>query len=101
METGMLSMLLQSLLGLALVLGLFALLVWGARRLNLHHGSSMQSDFKIIQRMHLDSKNSIVEIRHKDQHYLLGLSPGGMVQLSAEPDIPTAKGKGNNTTNDT
>ncbi len=81
METNMLSMLLQSILGLALVLGIFALLVWGMRRLNLHQGGPVQRDFKIVQRMYIDSKNSIVEVRHKDQHYLLGLSPGGMVQL--------------------
>lgn len=74
-------MLLQSMLGLAFVLGLFALLVWGARRLNLHNGGIIQRDFKIIQRMHIDNKHSVVEIRHKDHHYLLGLSPGGMVQL--------------------
>jgi len=81
MQTGMLSMVLQSMLGLAFVLGLFALLVWAARRLNLHQGGPLHGDFKIVQRLHIDSKNSIVEIRHKEQHYLLGLSPGGMVQL--------------------
>ncbi|MBN4077213.1 FliO/MopB family protein [Mariprofundus ferrooxydans] len=91
METGMLSMLLQSLLGLAFVLGLFALLVWAARRLNLHQGGAVHGDFKIIQRMHLDSKNSIVEIRHKDKHYLLALSPGGTVQLRPEHALNSNK----------
>lgn len=81
-------MLLQSLFGLALVLALFAFLVWGARRLNLHNGGSAHRDFKIIQRMHLDNKNSIVEIRYHDQHYLLGLSPGGMVQLQSDHPNP-------------
>jgi len=104
METGMLSMVLQSLFGLALVLALFALLVWAARRLNLHNGGPAHSDFKIIQRMHLDSKNSIVEIRYHDQHYLLGLSPGGMVQLQSHtnnnPEQPT-KTKGHIATDDT
>ncbi len=84
METSMLSMLFQSMLALAFVLALFALLVWGMRRLNLHNGGPAKGDFKIIQRMHIDNKNSIVEIRHKDQHYLLGLSPGGMVQLRTD-----------------
>ncbi|MDQ6998643.1 MAG: flagellar biosynthetic protein FliO [Mariprofundus sp.] len=84
METSMLSLLLQSMLGLAIVLGIFALLVWGMRRLNLHQGGPNQRDFKIIQRLYIDSKNSIVEVHHKDQHYLLGLSPGGMVQLHGE-----------------
>jgi len=84
METSMLSLLLQSMLGLAVVLGIFALLVWGMRRLNLHQGGPSQRDFKIIQRLYIDSKNSILEVHHKDQHYLLGLSPGGMVQLHSE-----------------
>ncbi len=87
METNMLSMLLQSMLGLALVLGIFALLVWGMRRLNLHQGGPVQRDFQIVQRMYIDSKNSIVEVHHKGQHYLLGLSPGGMVQLRSDPTL--------------
>jgi len=90
-------MLLQSMLGLAFVLGLFALLVWGARRLNLHNGGMVQRDFKIIQRMHIDNKHSIVEIRHKDQHYLLGLSPTGMMQLQPyeRPTTDSIKDKPN------
>lgn len=91
METGMLSMLLQSMLGLALVLGIFALLVWGMRRLNLHQGGPLQRDLKIVQRMYIDSKNSIIEVRHKDQHYLLGLSPGGMVQLRSDRTLNKTK----------
>jgi len=91
METGMFSMVVQSMIGLALVLGLFALLVWAARRLNLHQGGPLQSNFKVIQRIHIDSKNSIVEIRHHDQHYLLGLSPGGMVQLNPKQRLNPTK----------
>jgi len=91
METNMLSMLLQSMLGLALVLGIFALLVWGMRRLNLHQGGPIQRDLKIVQRFYIDSKNSIVEVRHKDQHYLLGLSPGGMVQLHSDQTFNKTK----------
>jgi len=83
----MLPMLLQSLIALAFVLGIFALLVWGMRRLNLHNGGPKKGDFKIIQRMHIDNKHSVVEIRHKDQHYLLGLSPGGMVQLHTDQTL--------------
>ncbi|MDX8390857.1 MAG: flagellar biosynthetic protein FliO [Mariprofundaceae bacterium] len=87
----MLPMLLQSLLGLALVLGIFALLVWGMRRLNLHQGGPLQRDFQIVQRIYIDSKNSIVEVRHKGQHYLLGLSPGGMVQLHGDQTLIKTK----------
>ncbi len=87
----MLSMLVQSMVGLAFVLGLFALLVWVARRLNLHQGGPIRGNFKVIQRIHIDSKNSIVEIRHNDQHYLLGLSPGGMVQLKPGQSLKPSK----------
>ena len=74
-------MVLQSLLALAAVLGLFALMIWGMKRFQLHTGGPAQRDFKVIQRIHIDNKNSIVEIRHRGAHYLLGLSPGGMTQL--------------------
>ena len=91
MDSNLLSMLLQSLIALAFVLGIFALLVWGVRRLNLHNGGPKQRDFKIIQRIHIDNKHSVVEIRHKDQHYLLGLSPGGMVQLHTDQALLPSK----------
>jgi len=80
----MLTMALQSLLGLCIVLGLFALVIWGMRRFQQQSGKTLKRDLKIIQRIHLDSKNSIVEISHQDRHYLLGLSPGGMVQLHSD-----------------
>ena len=84
MQHGMLMMALQSLLGLCLVLGLFALIIWGLRRFQQQRGSMLKRDFRIIQRIHIDSKNSIVEICHQGRHYLLGLSPGGMVQLHSD-----------------
>jgi len=81
MQHSMLIMALQSLLGLGVVLGLFALMIWAVRRFQQRSGQSVKRDFTIIQRIHLDNKNSIVEVRHQNRHYLLGLSPGGMVQL--------------------
>jgi len=89
METGMLAMVLQSLLGLSLVLGLFALIVWGVRRFQQHSGNAVERDFQIIQRLHLDNKNSLVEIRHQGSRYLLGLSPGGMIQLHSKHRLDT------------
>ncbi len=82
-------MVLQSLIGLSLVLALFAFVIWGVRRFQLHNGSAVNRDFKIIQRLHLDNKNSLVEVRHQGRHYLLGLSPGGMVQLHSDGAIHT------------
>ncbi len=85
----MLTMVLQSLVGLSLVLALFALVIWAVRRFQQHSGSSIGRDFKVIQRLHLDNKNSLVEIRHQGRHYLLGLSPGGMVQLHSDHALHT------------
>lgn len=77
-------MLMQSLLGLAFVLGLFALLVWGMRRLQERQGISNNSDFRVVRKIHIDQRNSIVEITHQGQQYLLALSPGGVAQLRAD-----------------
>jgi len=88
MDTNLLSMVLQSLLALAAVLGLFALMVWGMKRFQLHSGGPVQRDFKVVQRIHIDNKNSIIEVRHRGMHYLLGLSPGGMIQLRSEDALP-------------
>ena len=90
MDTNLLAMVLQSLLGLSLVLGLFALIIWGVRRFQHHSGNAVERDFKIIQRLHLDNKNSLVEIRHQGRHYLLGLSAGGMVQLHSDQALSAA-----------
>jgi len=89
MDTHLLAMVLQSLFGLSAVLGLFALVVWGVRRFQNQQPGTKNRDFKIIQRMHLDNKNSIVEIRHQGQHYLLGLSPGGICQLRSDHALTT------------
>ncbi|PIP02051.1 MAG: hypothetical protein COW18_01670 [Zetaproteobacteria bacterium CG12_big_fil_rev_8_21_14_0_65_54_13] len=83
MEQGMLAMVLQSLLGLAFVLGLFALLVWGMRRMQGGQAGS-PADFRVMQKIHIDNRNSIVEIRHQGRQYLLAMSPGGITQLRAD-----------------
>ncbi|TLS66790.1 hypothetical protein FE236_01400 [Mariprofundus erugo] len=87
MQSGMLAMLMQSLLGLAFVLGLFALLVWGMRRFQERQGISNNSDFRVVRKIHIDQRNSIVEITHQGQQYLLALSPGGVAQLRADHTI--------------
>ena len=81
-------MVIQSLLALSAVLGLFALMIWGMKRFQLHTGGPTQRDFKVIQRIHIDNKNSIIEVRHHGMHYLLGLSPGGMIQLRSKDALP-------------
>ncbi|MDQ6993375.1 MAG: flagellar biosynthetic protein FliO [Mariprofundus sp.] len=79
----MLPMLLQSLLGLAFVLGLFALLVWAMRRVQSHLGKH-STNFRVMQKIHIDNRNSIVEINHQGKQYLLALSPGGIIQLRSD-----------------
>lgn len=86
----MLAMVLQSLLGLALVLGLFALVVWGTRRFQQQRGGMIRRDFSVVGRLHLDHKHSLVEVRHEGRHYLLGISPAGMVQLHGDQSITQA-----------
>ncbi|MDX8405936.1 MAG: flagellar biosynthetic protein FliO [Mariprofundus sp.] len=83
MEHSMLPMLLQSLLGLAFVLGLFALLVWGMRKMQGQQNSS-PIDFRVMRKIHIDNRNSVVEIRHQGRQYLLAMSPGGITQLRAD-----------------
>ncbi|OIO67523.1 MAG: hypothetical protein AUJ57_11115 [Zetaproteobacteria bacterium CG1_02_53_45] len=91
MDTSLFSMLFQSLLALAAVLGIFALMVWAMRRFQQQTGSGKVLDFKVIQRIHIDSKNSIVEIRHRGSHYLLGLSPGGLTQLRPDQALSVSE----------
>jgi len=88
METSLLSMLLQTMLALAFVLGLFALLVWGMRRLQ---GKQVGNpvDFRVIRKIHIDNRNSIVEIQHQGRQYLLAMSAGGITQLRADHCLPS------------
>jgi len=79
-------MALQSLFGLAFVLGLFALLVWGMRRMQGRQINNPAS-FRVIQKIHIDNRNSIVEIRHQGRQYLLVMSPGGITQLRADHSL--------------
>lgn len=82
-------MMAQSIGALALVLAIFAGLVWALRRFQEkvvpHKGGQMQ----VIQRLHLDSKNSVVEIQHGQQHYLLGVGVHGVQKIDAvHPSSP-------------
>lgn len=89
MDSGLLSMMFQSMLALAFVLGLFALLVWGMRRFQGGIiGRPAGQDFRVIKRIHLDNKHSLVEVSHEGQRYLIGLSQGGMIQLRPDQALP-------------
>jgi len=89
MTDNFLPMMLQSIAALAAVLALFAGLVWLVRRLQ---GSSFQvqkdGQIKIVQRLALDTKHSLVEVVRGQRHYLIGLSPDGMTAITQHIDWP-------------
>ncbi|MBL1353176.1 MAG: flagellar biosynthetic protein FliO [Zetaproteobacteria bacterium] len=78
----------QSIAALALVLAIFAGLVWVLKRLQQQHlpkrhkGEAM----RVVQRLSLDSQHSVVEISRGDKHYILGLS-NGHIKLIEKVDV--------------
>ena len=78
MEQGLGMMMLQSIAALAAVLALFAVLVWGMKRLQYRTGSSETSSMRVLQKISLDTRHSLVEVQHGNYRYLLGLSTDGM-----------------------
>ncbi len=81
-DTGFAMMMAQSIGALALVLAIFAGLVWLIRRFQDKVVPSKEGQMQIIQRLHIDSKNSVVEIRHGKQHYLLGVGIQGIQKIA-------------------
>lgn len=86
-------MLLQSIAALAGVLALFALFVWGMKRFQNHTLSSGTSNMRVLQRLSLDSRHSLIEVQRGDKHYILSISSVAGVSVvesfRAEPvDMP-------------
>lgn len=101
MQDGFLTMMLQSVAGLAVVLAIFGLLVWMLKRLQQQryaHGDG--SAMRVVQRFGIDAKHSVVELHHGGRSYLIGISPGGMNTIAsfragepgAFPDTPVTGG---------
>lgn len=91
MDQSFLSLIFQSLLALAAVLGLFALMVWGMRRFQQRlPGWQPRSgqDFRIQRRLNLDGKSSLIEVSHEGRRYLLGLSAQGICQIDPDASLP-------------
>ncbi len=74
MEQSLTMMLLQSIAALAGVLALFALFVWGMKRFQNHSLSSNASGMRVLQRLSLDSKHSLIEVQRGNKHYILSIS---------------------------
>jgi len=77
-----LTLMLQSLAALAAVLALFAGLVWLVRSLQRSRFQSQGGQIKIVQRLALDTRHSLVEIACGQHHHLIGLSPDGMTPIA-------------------
>ena len=75
-------MMAQSVAALAVVLAVFAGLVWLMRRLQTSTQSQHGEHMKVLRRLPLDTKHSLVEVMYDGKHYLIGLSPAGMTSVS-------------------
>ena len=71
----------QSVAALAVVLAIFAGLVWLLRRLQTSTQDQSGEDMKVLRRLSLDTKHSLVEVMYDGKHYLIGLSPAGMTSI--------------------
>lgn len=76
-----LMMMAQSVAALAVVLAIFAGLVWLLRRLQASGPVRHGQDMKVIRRLSLDTKHSLVEVACDGKYYLIGLSPAGMTSV--------------------
>ncbi len=81
-ETSFAAMMAQSIGSLALVLAIFAGLVWLMRRFQDKVVPVKEGKMQVVQRLHIDSKNSVVEIKHGKQSYLLGVGVGGINKIA-------------------
>jgi len=74
MEQSLTMMLLQSIAALAGVLALFALFIWAMKRFQNHTLSSNASSMRVLQRLSLDSRHSLIEVQRGNKHYILSTS---------------------------
>jgi len=89
MSRDFLFMMLQSLAALAAVLAVFAGLVWLVRRLHVSRFQSQEGQIKIIQRLALDTRHSLIEVACGERRHLIGLSPDGITSIAC--DIPATR----------
>ncbi|MDX8391285.1 MAG: flagellar biosynthetic protein FliO [Mariprofundaceae bacterium] len=82
MNEGLLTLMLQSVAGLAFVLALFGLLVWMLKSLqNKRYLGGSGTSMRVIKRCSIDAKHSVVELAYGHRTYLIGLSPTGMTAI--------------------
>jgi len=95
MSGGFLPMMLQSMTALAIVLALFAALVWAIRHLQgMRYPRSGEQRLEIVHRLSLDTRHHVVEIACGERRFLIGVSPEGMTPIAetaaGETDTPPA-----------
>jgi flagellar biosynthetic protein FliO len=81
MDENFLILMAQSVAALAVVLAVFAGLVWLLRRFQASTQSRHGEHMKVVRRLPLDTKHSLVEVAYDGRHYLIGLSPAGMTSI--------------------
>ncbi len=88
MHDNFLTLSLQSISALAVVLGLFAAVVWMLKRLQQHRLVRASTEqMRAMQSVAIDAKHSVVELARGNTRYLIGISPSGMTAI-AEYDAP-------------
>jgi len=81
-QGGMAALFLKSMTGLALVLALFAFLVWLARRIKLPMIPSVSNGpLHLVQRVAVGGRHSVVVLEYEGQRWLVGISPQNMAVL--------------------
>lgn len=79
MQESFTMMMVQSIAALALVLAIFAGVVWLLKRLQRQYSPLKKIEtIRVLQRISLDSQHTLVEVLRDDKLYILGLSNGHM-----------------------
>lgn len=81
-EVSFATLLIESIGALALVLAMFAGLVWLFRKFQFPVQLRAAGRMQVVQRLHLDGKNSVVEIAVGQQHFLLGVGQSGIHKIA-------------------
>lgn len=90
---GMGMLVLKSAVSLAIVLALFALVVWGMRRLQGRLASHGARALSMESRISLDTRHSLAVVRHGQQRWLLGISPAGITRIDSLEEAPATHPK--------
>jgi len=81
-NTSFAMMMAQSVGALALVLAVFAIVVGLIKRFQNQAMPTGKGKLKVLQRLPIDSKNSVVEIQYGNQHFLLGVGGQGVQRIA-------------------